>query len=121
MLEAGYLLIGVSSFNAGEDVSENGALEQAKRIHADTVIIYRHYTNTLSGMMPLTVPNTQTGTAYHSGTIYDSGGGSAYYSGSSQITTYGTSTTYVPYNVARYDYFATYWVRLKAAAAIRCD
>ena len=39
MLENGYLLIGFSSFNAGE-VSENGALEQARRVQADTVYVY---------------------------------------------------------------------------------
>ena len=108
MLENGYLLIGVASFNAGE-VSENGALEQAKRIHADTVIVYSHYTHTLSGMTPITVPDTQT--SYQSGTIYGSRGGSANYSGSS--TTYGSTTTYMPYHIRRYDYLATYWVKMK--------
>lgn len=108
MLENGYLLIGESSFNAG-NVNQNMAIEHAKKVHADTVIVYSQYTNTLSGSMPLTVPNTQT--SYHSGNIYGSGGGFANYSGSS--TTYGTSTTYMPYHVRRYDYYATFWIKAK--------
>jgi len=106
MLEDGYSLIGVSSFNAA-NVNQNSATEQAKKVHADTVIVYSQYTETVSGSMPLTVPNTQT--TYHSGNIYGSGGGFANYSGTS--TTYGTQTTYVPYNIRRYDYLATYWVK----------
>lgn len=99
MLENGYALIGYSSFNAGY-ANENGALEQAKKVHADTVIVYTEYSHKLSGSMPITAPT------YHSGTIYDSGG-FASYSGTSY------TTTYVPYNVERYDYFATYWVKMK--------
>jgi membrane-associated protease RseP (regulator of RpoE activity) len=44
---------------------------------------------------------------YNSGTIYGSGGGFASYSGTSY------TTSYVPYSVARYDYLATYWVKMK--------
>ena len=111
MLENGYLLLGVSSFNAGT-TNQNLAIQHAKKVHADTVIVYSQYTNTLSGSMPLTVPNTQT--SYHSGGIYGSGGGFANYSGSS--TTYGTSTTYMPYHVRRYDYYATFWIKAKPAS-----
>ena len=49
--------------------------------------------------MPVTTPT------YNSGTIYGSGGGMASYSGTSY------TTNYVPYNVTRYDYLATYWVK----------
>jgi len=108
MSENGYVLLGTSSFNAAA-VNQNMALEHAKKIHAETIIIYSEYTNTVSGSMPLTVPNTQT--SYHSGSIYGSGGGFANYHGSS--TTYGTQTTYIPYNVRRYDYYAGFWVKAK--------
>lgn len=117
MLENGYLLLGVSNFNAG-NVNQNSALKHAKKIHADTVIVYSGYTNTVSGSMPLTVPNTQT--SYHSGSIYGSGGGFANYSGSS--TTYGTQTTYIPYSVRRYNYYASFWVKAKPPSlGIRFD
>lgn len=108
MLENGYILLGVSSFNAGT-TNQNLAIQHARKVYADTVIVYSQYTNTLSGSMPLTVPDTQT--SYHSGSIYGSGGGFANYSGSS--TTYGTSTTYMPYHVRRYDYCATFWIKAK--------
>lgn len=108
MLEMGSLLLGESSFNAGP-TNQNLAIGHAKKVHADTVIVYSRYTNTVSGSMPLTLPNTQT--SYHSGSIYGSGGGYANYSGSS--TTYGTSTTYMPYHVNRSDYYATFWIRAK--------
>ena len=108
MLENGHLLIGQSSFNAAS-VNQDLAIQHAKKVHADTVIVYSQYTNTLSGSMPLTVPDTQT--SYHSGSIYGSGGGFASYSGSSM--TYGTRTTYMPYNIKRYDYYASFWVKAK--------
>jgi hypothetical protein len=101
MCENGYLLIGLSAFNGGKNVSENGALEQAKIIHADTAVVYSHYTHTESGIMPVTTPT------YNSGTIYGSRGGTASYSGTSY------TTNYVPYNVAKFDYLATYWVKMK--------
>lgn len=112
MLENGYLLLGVSSFNAGA-VNQRGAIEQAKLVNADTVIVYSGYSNTVSGSLPLTTPNTQTSTGFHSGSIYGSGGGYANYSGTSYTTTYGSQTTYIPYAVRRYDYYASYWVKME--------
>jgi len=100
MCEDGYSLIGCSYFN-DNDISQNAAVEQAKIVHADIVIVYKKYTHTLSGSMPITTPT------YNSGTIYGSGGGMASYSGTSY------TTNYVPYNVVRYDYYASYWVKLK--------
>lgn len=100
MYEDGYLLIGCSYFNAG-DISQDGAVEQAKIVHADIVIVYKKYTNTVLDSMPVMTPTHQ------SGTIYGSGGGFASYSGTSY------TTTYAPYSVARYDYYASYWVKLK--------
>ncbi len=108
MLENGYLLIGISSFNAAE-INQRQAIEQAKKIHADTVIVYSRYTETLSGSMPITSPDTQT--SYYSGNIYGSGGGLASFSGTS--TSFGTQTTYVPYHIRRYEYLATFWCKAK--------
>ncbi len=56
MLENCYLLLGTSNFNA-EGVSANLAIEHARKIHADTVVVYGQYTNTVSGAVPLTLPN----------------------------------------------------------------
>jgi hypothetical protein len=113
MLEDGYSLLGFSSFNGGE-INQNTALEHAKKIHAEKVIVYSAYTNTISGMMPMTLPDTQT--SYHSGSIYGSGGGFANYSGTS--TTYGSRTTYMPYSISRYDYYASFWGRHKPSGGL---
>lgn len=111
MMENGYAMVGYSSFNAG-NVDEKGALLQAKKVNASTVIIYSKYTNTVSSVMPLTLPNTQTSTTSLYGNAYGSGG-YANYSGTATTTTYGSKTTYIPYSVNRSDYMATYWVKIK--------
>lgn len=111
MLEDGYGLVGYSSFNAG-NVNENGAVAQAKKVHASAVILYSEYTETVSGTLPLTLPDTQTSTTSLYGSAYGPGG-YANYSGSAYTTTYGTKTTYIPYSVRRANYFATYWVKIK--------
>jgi len=109
MLENNYIMVGYSSFNAG-NVDEKGVFTQAKRIRATAIVLYSQYTNTVSGAMPLTLPDTQTSNTNVSGSVYGSGG-YANYSGYANTTTYGTKTTYIPYNVQRYDYGATYWVQ----------
>jgi len=112
MLENGYGCIGISSFNAA-NVNTALAIAQARNVHADTVIVYSAYTGTVSGSMPINYPDTQTTTGFHSGSIYGPGTGYGSYSGSSYYTTYGTKTMYVPYNIHRFDYLATYWLKLK--------
>jgi len=111
MLEEGYDVIGYSSFNAAS-VSADDALEQATAVHADVVIYYSRYTHTVSGSVPLTVPNTQTSNTNIYGNSYGSGGYRSF-SGSANTTTYGTQTTYMPYNVNRFDYYASYWIKTK--------
>lgn len=112
MLEDGFGLIGISSFNAGNNVNVNAALEQATKVHASVALIYSKYTHTLSGSVPWTMPDTQTSTTTLSGNVMGPGG-TASYSGSAYSTTYGTRTTYIPYSVSRFDYFASYWIKLK--------
>lgn len=109
MVEGGYLGIGYSSFNAS-NVSDAQAIQQAKKVHAHTVIIYKTYTNTRSGSVPFTSPDYTTTTNSYSGNVYGYGG-SASYSGRGTSTTRGTKTTYIPYSVNRFDYMATYWVK----------
>lgn len=109
MLEDNYNSLGYSLFNSG-DADEKGAIRQAKKLHAAVVLLYINYTNTVSGSMPLTLPNIQTSNTAMSGSISGSGGYQSY-SGNAYTTTYGTTTTYVPYNVRRSNYLATYWVK----------
>ena len=132
MTEDGYALVGYSSFNASE-INIKGAMSQAKKIKASVVLFYRNYINTVSGNIPLTLPDNKTvrtygsGSGNHSGNVYGYGGSAMYsgrstYSGSSTSTIYGTKTTNIPYSVNRYDYFATYWVKSKPPSlGVRCN
>lgn len=109
--ENGYVQIGYSSFNAAE-ANDNNLIAFAKKVKAAKVLLYKSYTNTVSGSMPLTLPNTQT--TYQSGNVNAYGyGSSSYGSYSGTSTTYGTQTTYIPYNTRRYDHGAAYFVRRK--------
>jgi hypothetical protein len=111
MLENGYQIIGYSSFNAG-NANERKAISQARKVRAAVVLIYSQYTNTVSGVRPLTLPDTQTSSTRLRGSAYGTGGYTSY-SGNAYTTTHGTRTTYIPYSVRRSDYLATYWVKLK--------
>lgn len=111
MLEDGYNFIGFSSFNGG-NVNVSDALTQAKAIYAEIVLTYSKYTDTRSGVAPLMLPDTRTSTTTLSGSTYGSGGYGSFY-GSANTTTYGTQTTYIPYSIDRYDYLATYWIKMK--------
>ena len=117
MREDGYKLVGYSSFNGGPNVDVNDAIPQAQKVHAVVVIVYSQYTNTVSGTRRLSMPNTQTSSTSFSGRTYGSGGNTNF-SGNAQTTTRGTTTTYIPYNVRRFDYLATYWIKLKKSAII---
>jgi len=111
MREDGYLLVGNPSFDAG-NVDEEGAISQAKRVHAAVVILYSQYTHTESGIRPHSSPNTQTSSTTFSGGTYGSGD-EEYFYGNAETTTRGTTTTYIPYNVRKSDYLVTYWIKLK--------
>ncbi len=124
MYENGYTLLGFSSFNSG-DVGKDKLIAQARKVRAEVVVLYSHYTNTVSGVVPLTLPNNQivtttyNGMGNSSGNIYGSNGAWASYNGTSNsfgtatTTIYGTQTTYIPYSQNRYDYGASYWIKLK--------
>jgi len=113
MIENGYMMIGYSSFNAS-NVDQRGAISQAKSVHAYALVLYSKYTHTVSGAIPLTIPNTTTSSTTFSGNVYGLGG-DANYTGTANTTKYGTKTTYIPYSVNRSDYIATYWVKIKPA------
>lgn len=90
----------------------DNALTQAKAVQAELVLVYSKYTGTRSGVMPLTLPDTQTSTTTLSGSAYGSGGYGSFY-GTANTTTYGSKTMYMPYSVDRYDCLATYWIKMK--------
>lgn len=103
MYTEGYLIIGTVDFTGPAQDPVANIMRQAKAVKAQVVTYSADHESTRSGVMPMTVPTTTT--SYHSGML--SGGGS--YSGTS--TTYGTSTSYIPYNVNRYSYSAVFWAK----------
>jgi membrane-associated protease RseP (regulator of RpoE activity) len=108
LMSDGWVPVGYSSFNASR-VDPSMAQAHARQIGARRVILSSSYQGTISGVMPLTLPNATT--TYHSGTVTGFGG-SAMYSGTS--TTRGHTTSYIPYSVQRYEYMATYWIKRKS-------
>ena len=112
MLRNGYNIIGESSFNAGP-INTSLVEPHARKIGAEIVLIYYQYTDTVSGSVPLTLPNTHTSHSYGSAFTHGSYGYANTY-GTSHTTTYGSKTIYVPYNTRRYNYTATYWAKANA-------
>lgn len=109
MMESGHRLLGHSSFNSGS-VAEDGAVAHAKTLGAAVVIVYSRFTHSVSGSMPMTLPSSETSNTTLSGMA----GGQQVY-GTATTTTYGTTTTHIPYTVNRSDYLATYWGKLPPA------
>lgn len=113
MIEGGYVPLGYSLFN-GKMQDQNDALSFGKKIHAETVIVFKKFTNTVSGSMPVMMPTTQTSYTNANATVYGSNGRSATVYGSGTTTTHGTQTNYIPYSVDRYEQGAQYWIKMKA-------
>lgn len=114
LLKKGYYPIGQSSFNAGAGRSDQDAIEQAKKVMADLVVIMNPvYTNTIQSQMPITTPTTTTTYSSGNATVYGSGGVSNIY-GSGTTTTYGTRTTMIPIVTHRMDYLALFYIKINS-------
>lgn len=115
--EEGYLQIGTAAFYGPPATMTKAELfAQAERLGAALVLIHSQYKDTISGVVPWSVPNPpQVSTVSSNGTVssYGSGGyATGTYSGESTITTPGGTTTYaIPYSISRNDMVATFWVR----------
>lgn len=111
----GYLVIGESSFNTGERVSDDQALKQGQAVGADLVLIFLpQYTRSVTSSKPLTTPTMNTS--------YTTGPGGLVPPYSNATTgAYGRNTTYVPFTADHYDYGAIYFVkrRLRIGAFVR--
>lgn len=113
LVTKGYFVIGNSSFNAGGNaVTEAQLQEQAKRVGAQVVLVASQYTNTVSGAVPLVLPNNTTSYSSGTATAYGSGGYATAY-GSGTTTTYGTQTVMMPYQTQRFDFGAVYLAKGK--------
>jgi hypothetical protein len=113
MQRHGFGAIGFSSFNGPSNrVSERQLREQAEKIGAAAVLVSSHYTHTVSGAMPLTFPNTSTSVTTGNAMVTGPGG-YANVTGSATTTTYGTQTVMMPYNIARSDFTAVYFIKTR--------
>jgi len=109
----GYVPLGSSSFNSGQEEDDEDAIEQGQEIGADLVVIIQpQHTDTRTANIPITTPTTTTSHTTGSATVYGAGGSATAY-GNATTTTYGTRTTYIPMTVHRYDYGAIYFVKVK--------
>lgn len=107
----GYVLIGSSSFNSGNAERDEAAIEQARKVGADLVVLIDpKYTGTVTGSVPITTPTTTTSYTTGSATAYGRGGAVTAI-GNSTTTTYGTQTNYVPFAVHRSDYSAGFFIK----------
>ena len=101
MRRDGYVPIGQSSFNAAE-VDDSLAVQQARNVHAEVVLMYKQYTETWSGSMAVPMGPADGGIAVASP------GQAVAVSAPNRM-----SVVNVPYHTRRYDYYATYWGRIK--------
>lgn len=120
LAERGYFLIGYSSFNAAaEAVSKKKLIEQAGEVGATLVLVSSEYSHTLSGALPIKTyepGGVLTSRATGNVSVYGTSGSSA--RGTYESTTITQmpatpSTTYIPYNVMRYNFFAGFYVQQK--------
>lgn len=110
----GYFPFGESAFYANPNVvSEAQLREQASKIGAQVVLVSQKFSHSVSGAMPLTLPNTTTSYSTGSATAYGPSGPVTAY-GSGTTTTYGTQTTYIPFTVNSSDFNAVYFAKGKS-------
>jgi len=109
----GYEMIGYSAFTGGRAPDDDDAVDQGRKVAADLVVILSpQYVGSVTASIPITTPTATTSYTNGSATAYGTGG-SAVAFGNSTTTTYGTSTTYVPTTVERFQYGAVYLVRYR--------
>lgn len=98
-----YTAIGKTAFLSTE-VSDREFLSLAESKGAAIALLRKHYIGTESGIRPLTIPTVNTSTVLTSGTVSIMNGGLGTYSGTAQVTTYGSQTLLVPYSRSYYEY-----------------
>jgi len=110
-LKRGYVPIGHSAFSSGRSVSENNAIEQAKAVGADLVLVFDpKFVSSTTTNIPITTPTATTSYTTGTATVYGARGATTAI-GNATTTTYGSTTNYVPITVNRSDYGAIYFVK----------
>jgi len=113
MRQKGWFVIGSAAFSGGgKGVTDSNLRAQAEKVGAQAILVSSKYKDTVSGAMPLVLPNNSTSYTSGNATAYGPGGTVNAY-GSATTTTYGTTTTMVPYSVDRFDYGAVFFIRMQ--------
>ena len=119
LIRQGFVVVGSSQFNAAADaLSERNVLAQAQLVNACKVLISSAFSHSVSGAVPLIIPNNSTSYTTGRATAYGSGGYANAY-GSSTTTTYGSQTVMMPFTVQRYDANAVYLVKMQLRFGVR--
>jgi len=112
MFRQGYFPVGESSFNgAAEVITNENILEQARALGACRVVVSMTYSNTVSGVTRLVLPDNKTTHTYSTASAFGTGGSATAF-GTSTSTTYGTKVVETPYEVDRYDAGALYFKKM---------
>jgi tetratricopeptide (TPR) repeat protein len=118
LMRRSFIPIGDASFNAAESqVTEHHLREQAQKIGAHAVLVSSKYSHTLSGAVPLTVPNATTTYSTGTATAFGAGGAVTAY-GSGTTTSYGSQTVMMPYSIARSDFAAIFFAKFRSRAGL---
>lgn len=113
MYADGYALVGISSFN-GPVEERSAAIEQARKVGAERIVLDARYTNTNQGAIPFTTQQAVTSTTSGNVSAYGRGG-AVYGTYSGTTTTMVPQTNYIPYAVDRYDQMAMFFAPLGPA------
>jgi membrane-associated protease RseP (regulator of RpoE activity) len=118
LMTKGYDRIGYSSFTGPSGAfNETQIRSQAKKIGAQIVAFASNYSHTISGAVPISMPQSSTTFSSGSASVYGLGNPITAY-GSGTTTTYGTSTALMPYSVAKYNYIAAFFAATKLRLGI---
>lgn len=119
-LREGYMLVAYSTFTSGYRQHDSNAVKAGKLVHPDLVVVRAsRFARSITSRVPLTLPSTTTSYTSAAATAYGPGGPAVAF-GNSTTTTYGTSTTYMPMTVNRFQYGAFYFVKMKWHLGVIC-
>lgn len=118
MQARGYVPIGQSFFIAPSNrVSDAQLRQQAETVGAHAVLVSSSYADTVTGAVPINIPQTSRSFTSGQATAYGAGGVVNAY-GTSNTTTYGSQTVMMPYSVGRANYGAVFMAKVKSLLGI---
>jgi serine protease Do len=121
LLRKGYVPIGSAGFSGDASyITNENVLAQANKVGAHVVLVSSKYSHTVSGAVPMQVPNTSTTYSSGTATAYGSGGSVTAY-GHGTSTTYGSQTVVVPYSNDIYEAGAVFFAKRHFALGLMVE